>query len=114
MISLKLVWVSLVQLATAAVILIVAILAYGRSAEHSAEGRARAFCSATKPGETADVLFARAMLVNADRHQTRWSRSGEGGRILSVTFTGALPLSRHIRAVRADALVTESSYAYLD
>jgi hypothetical protein len=105
---------ALVQITSLGVVGIIVFVAYAEVAEHRAEEHARAFCDATRVGENADSVFARATKADADQRQTRWIETAGQPRWLAVTFTGFTPISRHICSVEAGDIVKQARYVYLD
>lgn len=103
-----------VQILSAAVALVVALVAYAAYTEHNAKRLATEFCGSVKVGENADLLFKRAIASGADQRQTRWFAPLNEDRWLPVTFTGFTPLSRHICSVKAATTVKSFEYVYLD
>jgi hypothetical protein len=113
--NLKLLKIAGVQIVTLFVLGMAALIAYAWYAEERAENKARLFCETEKEGASTENLMGRAIEAGADARQTRWfKRSGEPD-WLPVTFTGALPLSRHICSIRStDGKLSEARYVYLD
>lgn len=103
-----------VQITSAALLVVILLVAYVAYAEHSAERKAKAFCSTVSLGENANALLDRAKSSGADERRTRWIRVSDNERSLPVTFTGFTPISRHICFVTAAETVTSAEYAYLD
>ena len=103
-----------IQLVSAAVLLVVAVLAYCSFAERSAEGKAREFCGALRVGMPVEALYAQAIAAGASERQTKWVKVPYDGAWMGVTFTGALPLSRHVCSVQGSPTLLRAYYVYLD
>lgn len=103
-----------VQIASGAVLLVIALVTYAAYAEKNGEQKARDFCSKVKIGEKADTLLERAKLSGANERHTRWVQVPNEERWLPITFIGFTPISRHICSVRASEYVTGVKYVYLD
>ncbi|MGM9483291.1 hypothetical protein ACS5PN_18995 [Roseateles sp. NT4] len=103
-----------VQLATAAVVAIAAFAAYCSLAERSAERKAREFCGALQVGMAVEPLELQAIRAGASQRQTQWIKLPREDAVLTVTFTGAFPLSRHICNVHGSPTLARSEYVYLD
>jgi hypothetical protein len=105
---------ALVQILLGVIVFIVGLIFYVAYAEHSAMRNATEFCASVSIGERADRLLERARASGADERKTRWFEPRYDDRSLSVTFTGAVPLSRHICSIKATNVVTSAQYVYLD
>ena len=75
-------------------------LVYITYSEHVASDKAEAFCQAVVTGSKASDLLDSAIAQGADTMQTKWLRTDDQDQ-LSVTFSGATRLSRHICWVKA-------------
>ena len=102
-------------LTTAAVVAIALFVAYCSFSERLAERKARAFCEALQVGMSVESLKAQALADGASGKQTQWLErlSGESP-VLTVVFTGAFPVSRHVCNVYGAPAVVRSEYIYLD
>jgi len=103
-----------VQRVSAAVLLVVAFLAYCSLAERSAERKAREFCGALHVGMAVETLEVQALAAGASERQTKWHKLPYDNPSLPVIFTGALPMSRHICSVHGSPTLVKAEYVYLD
>ena len=101
--------------ASVAIVLVFGLfLGYIAYSEHSASGKADAFCQAIAAGSDASALLSSAAAYGADAVHTKWSRL-DGQDQLPITFSGATPLSRHICWVKAaNGRVVSARVVYLD
>ena len=105
---------ALVQIATAALLVLGAFLIYCAIAEKSAERKARAFCGDLHVGASVADLQARALAAGASPRLTKWAHSENESAWLPVIFTGAFPMSRHICWVTGAPKLETAKYVYLD
>lgn len=103
-----------VQLASAVVLVVIALVAYCFFSEKSAERKARAFCGMLYVGMSVETLDLQALAAGASERQTRWVRLPYDTPWLPVTFTGALPMSRHICSVHGAPTLLKAEYVHLD
>ena len=99
----------------AALVLFSAIFAaYGFYRERSAKEKSAAICASIPPDSDPSSLRDAAIADGASDFQTRWFRSG-GFDILSITYVGVPPFSRHICRVKAEGRrVISVEQGYLD
>jgi len=84
-------------------------------AEHSASQKAEAFCRETKVGDKMADVVDRIASAGADRRQSRVRPLANQENWVPVTFTGAMPLSRHVCTVHFDHdKVTKAEVRYID
>ena len=107
--------VAIVQILTAGVLIVTALVIYIAHAEHNAKQKAQAFCDALHIGAPTAGLIEQAIEAGADKKMTQWFNRPDEPDWLPVTFTGIPPLSRHICAVEAvKGKLTGAEYHYLD
>lgn len=99
---------------TAAIVVVVAFIAYCSVAENSAERKARAFCAELHVGMNVAPLRQRALDAGASERQTQWLHVPDQSPWLPVTFTGAFPLSRHVCSMTGSPTLVSAKYVYLD
>lgn len=99
----------------ALVLLLGLFMAYSAYSERGASGKAEAFCGAIPAGADIEGLHEQALAQGADERQTRWTTLDAGEALLSVTFEGAPPFSRHICQVTSrQGRVARTELVYLD
>jgi hypothetical protein len=104
-----------VQIVTSLVLLLVATIGYAFFAEAKAERKARDFCRSIAGGQSTKGLLERGLEAGGNVRMTRWMKSQGADDWLPVTFSGFMPLSRHICSIEAkDEKVVRGNYLYLD
>lgn len=72
------------------------------------------FLRITEGGMPVESLEMQAIAAGASQWQTKWFKPPGEDAVLSVTFTGAFPLSRHICNVHGSPTLAKLEYVYLD
>lgn len=88
--------------------------AYGFYAEKVASRKAADFCASVSPGDETAGLREQGVSEGANERQTRWF-DYKGTDMISITFVGLPPFSRHICNIQAkDGRVISAKLARLD
>lgn len=108
---------ALVQIVTALIVLVVAMAAYVSYAEHRGVKQAKDFCAAVPIGSATAGLVEKAAEAKAQPYRNRRYRGMNEyeNDMLSVTFAGFNPISRHVCVIEASkSKVVATRYVYLD
>ena len=89
-------------------------LAWGLYREPIAEKQAQDFCAAIKPGQSADGIVEQAVASGAEAWLAKWVEVPGGLRVLTVTYIGMPPFSRHTCMVRATNVIVSATYVHMD
>ena len=107
--------VALVQITSALFLMLCVLVGYVEFSEFGAERKAREFCDRIKVGESTTGILERALEHGAGSHGTQWHKTEGEPDWMAVTFTGAIPLSRHMCWLKAtDGKIASSEYVYFD
>lgn len=89
-------------------------LAWGLYREPIAKKQAQDFCAAIKLGQPADGIAEQAAASDAEAWLAKWVEVPGGVRVLTVTYIGMPPFSRHTCMVRATTVVVSATYVHID
>jgi hypothetical protein len=112
---LKRIFIGTLQTGAVLVAVLIVFMAYVAYAERAASAQAGAFCERIRIGSSSSDILAQGLTRGADARHSGWFRDQYNGDNLSVTFTGASPLSRYICKIDSkEGRVTSREVIYLD